>query len=120
MRPLEPVAATRFNFDECIKRSEELGEKLAEMSKNRTPFKAREEGLEMYDRLPYINMSRADERRLLASLVTLALPEEERSEAASGLAKADALAAEGHSLESAAQVTEVYNRGMKIYSKLNG
>jgi len=118
MRPLEPVPATRFNFDECLSRSKELGLELAELSRNHTPFKKREEGLELYDQLPYLGLNRAEERQLLAELVTLALPEEERGFASTGLAKADALAAANRSLESTLEITKVYIEGMKKYSEL--
>ncbi len=119
MRPLEPVPVTRFNYDACLERSGKLGEELVVASENRVRFKGREESLDLYDRLPYINMSRAEERRLLANLITLALPEEERKPAATGLAEADVLAAEGQSLRSAKKISEVYNHGLKRHSELN-
>ncbi len=119
MRPLEPVPATRFNLDVCVERSKELGGELAEMSKNRTPFELREDSLVLYDQLPYLGLDRLAERRLLADLVTLALPEDERRDAAAGLAKADVLAAENRSLESTSEVSKVYSRGVKKLTELN-
>ena len=113
MRPLEPVPATRFNFDQCIDRSTELGGELVELSKIRAPFKKREQGLELYDQLPYLGMNRAEERRLLAELVTLALPEEERASAATRLAQADILASAHRSLDSTLEISRVYAEGVK-------
>ena len=116
MRPLEPLPVTRFNYAACIERSKELGGKLGEMSKKqRSTFKRRDESLELYDKLPYLGMSRAEERRLLADLVILALPEADRQGAAAGLARADLLAAEGRGAESAAALSQVYDRAFEKY-----
>jgi len=119
MRPLEPVPATRFNFDSCLERSKELGSELATMSKDHTPFERREAALELYDKLPYLGLNRLEERRLLADLVTLALPENERLDSATGLAKADVLAAENRNLDSTSEVSKVYSRGVRKLTELN-
>ncbi|MBN1685242.1 MAG: flavodoxin family protein [Spirochaetales bacterium] len=115
MRPLEPVPATRFNFEVCIEHSRELGGELAGMSRSISPFKRREESLELYDKLPYLGLSRAEERRVLADMVIMALPEADRQGAAAGLAQADLLLVQGRSLESAAKVSEVYDQAVKKY-----
>lgn len=117
MRPLEPVPAIRFNMEACMERSRELGKELARMSGERTPFDQRDTALALYDKLPYLGLNRLEERRLLADLVTLALPEKDREDAAGGLARADLLAMEDRMVESAAQAAEVYNRG---FEKLTG
>jgi len=119
MYPLEPVPVTRFNIDACRKRCGELGEELAVAGMNRTRFEARERALTLYDELPYINLNRNGERRLLAALVILALPMEERTVPAAILAEADLLSAEGRILESAAKVTEAYDLAFKRYEELN-
>ncbi len=119
MRPLEPVAVTRFNYAACLDRSGELGEELAEASKQRQRFNGREEALGLYDALPYINASRFEERRLLANLVTLGLPEEERTAPASGLSAADVLAAEGRGKEAAAEITKAYKLAIERYEALD-
>jgi hypothetical protein len=54
MRALEPVPATRFNFNQAITRAIELGGQIAGMTKNRAPFKGLEERLVWYDNLPYL------------------------------------------------------------------
>ena len=117
MRAIEPVPATRFNFDDSLSRSKELGAELARMSRDRTRFKGIDELMDLYDSLPYLGLSRSAERRLLADLVTLSLPEQSRADAATGLAKADVLAAGGRSLQSIRETTKVYDEGMKKYSE---
>jgi len=89
------------------------------MSRNRTPFQRREDGLVEYDKLPYLGLNRLEERRLLADLVTLALPENDRMNAASGLATADILAAENRNMESTSEVSKVYSRGVKRLTELS-
>ena len=113
MRPLGPVPAIRFNMEACKERSREFGEEMAVMSREIVPFDHRDKALALYDKLPYLGLGRLEERRLLADLVTLALPEESRESVAGGLVKADVLAAEDRIPESASVAAEVYTRGFK-------
>ncbi len=115
MRALEPVPATRFNFQAALKRAGELGGQLGGMVEKRNPFAGLEERLLWYDSLPYLGLSRAAERRLLADLTTLAAPAE--TDRALDLVRADALSAAGRPLESLAQVTQVYDAGVKAFEK---
>jgi hypothetical protein len=85
------------------------------MVENRIPFAGLEERLLWYDSLPYLGLSRAGERRLLADLTALASPTD--TNAALGLARADALNAAGRPLESMTQVTQVYEAGFKAFEK---
>jgi hypothetical protein len=62
-----------------------------------------------------MSLSRAAERRLLADLTTLALPGAADPQIASGLVRADALAASGRLLESLTEVTRVYEAGVKAF-----
>jgi hypothetical protein len=59
MRALEPLPATRFNFDVAVQRAGELGAEVAAMAKKRTSFAGLEERLLWYDALPYLGLSRA-------------------------------------------------------------
>jgi len=113
MRALEPVATTRFNFSAAVKQSGERGAKIVEMIQQRTPFSGLEERLLWYDSLPYLGLSRAEERRLLASLITMTLPANVGLALPSGLARADALWAAGHRKESLAEINQVYEAGIK-------
>jgi multimeric flavodoxin WrbA len=108
MRALEPLPATRFNLEAAVDRAGRFGEKIAAMAKQRLPFAGLEERLLWYDGLPYLSLSRADERRLLADLAIQALPSPENATNALGLARADALSAAGKSMDSLIEVTRVY------------
>jgi len=115
MRALEPVPATRFNFNQALARAGELGGQIAKMTEKRAPFKGLEERLVWYDNLPYLGMSRAGERRLLADLVAQGVAEEMGTDALLGLARSDALAAAGRSVDSLSEITRVYEAGVKAF-----
>jgi NAD(P)H-dependent FMN reductase len=115
MRALEPLPATRFNFDAAVQRAGELGSQIVEMAQQRAPFASLEERLLWYDDLPYLGLSRAGERRLLADLTTSALPADTDPGVPCGLARADALAAGGRRVESLTEITRVYEAGFKAF-----
>lgn len=115
MRAIEPLPATRFNFDAAVQRAGELGSQIAGMAQKRTPFAGLEERLLWYDALPYLGLSRAGERRLLAGLITQALPVSADADISRGLARADALAAAGKELEALTEITRVYEAGVKAF-----
>ncbi len=115
MRALEPLPATRFNFDAAVQGAGELGSQIAGMAQKRTPFAGLEERLLWYDALPYLGLSRAGERRLLAGLITQALPISADADISRGLARADALAAAGKELEALAEITRIYEAGVKVF-----
>jgi len=74
-----------------------------------------EERLLWYDALPYLGLSRAQERRLLADLTVEALKKDSDSPIARGLARADALAAAGRKLDALTEITRVYEAGVKAF-----
>ena len=115
MRGIEPLPATRFNFQAALQRAGELGQLIAGMVQQRKPFSGVEERLLWYDALPYLGLSRAAERRLLADFTTMALPSAADPKIASGLVRADALAASGRLLDSLTEVTRVYEAGVKAF-----
>jgi len=117
MRALEPVPATRFNFNQALTRAGELGDQIAMMIESRTPFNGLEERLVWYDNLPYLGLSRAGERRLLADLVALEVPGDMGTDALSGLARSDAFAAAGRSVASMSEITQVYEAGVTAFEK---
>ncbi len=112
MRALEPVPATRFNFNQALTRAIELGGQIAGMTKNRDPFKGLEERLVWYDNLPYLGLSLAGERRLLADLVALEAAKEMGTDVLSGLARSDAFSVAGRGLDSLSEATQVYEAGV--------
>ncbi|MFZ0450941.1 MAG: flavodoxin family protein [Desulfatiglandaceae bacterium] len=120
MRALDPVPATRFNFNAAVKRAGELGTEIAGMAQDRVLFSGLEERLLWYDALPYLGLSRFEERRLLASLTTLAVPGSADVAVSSGLARAVSLAAAGHATESLTEITRVYEAGVEAFEGING
>ncbi len=117
MRAIEPLPATRFNFDAAVQRAGKLGEKIAGMTGGRLPFAGLEERLLWYDQLPYLSLNRAAERRLLADLAIQASPSSENAAMALGLAHADELSAAGRPLEALTEVTRVYEAGIKTFEE---
>jgi len=115
MRALEPLPVTRFNYVQAKQRAAELGAELAARSGERLPFASLEERLLWYDRLPYLGLSRLEERRLLAAYTTAALPADADPDIAKGLARADALLAQGRSLEASQEITRTYQAGVKAF-----
>ena len=115
MRALEPLPVTRFNWGAARMRAGELGAALAVMTGARQPFAGVEERLLWYDGLPYLGLTRAAERRLLADLTTTALPGNADQAIPRGLAQADALAARGEHLRALQEVTRAYEAGVKVF-----
>jgi multimeric flavodoxin WrbA len=100
MRALEPVPATRFNFNQALTRAVELGYQIAGMTKNRA-----------------LGLSLAGERRLLADLVALEAAEEMGSDVLSGLARSDAFTAAGRGVDSLSEATQVYEAGVRAFER---
>lgn len=115
MRAIEPLPATRFNFNAALERAAELGGEIAKMAVQRARFKGLEDKLLWYDTLPYLGLSRAAERRLLTDLVVRGLAPAEGAPLALDLARADELAAAGRSSEALVEITKVYNAGVKVF-----
>ena len=115
MRAIEPLPVTRFNFSAALQRSSELGAEIAKMADQRSKFRGLEDKLLWYDALPYLDLSRVDERRLLADLTVQGLPSDEAEPIALGLARANELEAAGRKLDAAVEITKVYNAGFKAF-----
>jgi hypothetical protein len=119
MRAIEPLPVTRFNFSAALQRATELGAEIAKMADGRAKFRGLEDKLLWYDALPYLGMSRADERRLLADLTIGGLPPDQAQPIALGLARAHELDAAGRKLNAAVEITKVYNAAFKAYEAKN-
>ena len=65
MRAIEPLPATRFDFDRAVKEAKLSGNGLAQIMPARASFKSSEECWLSYGAMPYIGENRAAERRLL-------------------------------------------------------
>ena len=82
MRALEPIPATRFNWPWVIERARTLGELLGLTAREgRRPFEGLDR-LAWYDDLPYLSMSRVQERVYLTSVVVEAVAGTEHPRAA--------------------------------------
>ena len=114
MRAIDPLPATRFDFDKALEEARLSGHRLVQMMPSRTPFKTSEECWLSYGGMPYIGENRATERRLLAAIVYEAVPKSRRQEVEGDLAQADILAAAGQSLDAMNEVSKVYNSCIKI------
>jgi multimeric flavodoxin WrbA len=117
MRALPPQPVTRFNWRSALAQFEQRGGQLASMASERHPFESAEERLLSYDNLPYLNLSRAAERRLLAALTTEALPDEALAGVATALAHVEDLTARGHGLESLETITSIYETTVKAFEE---
>jgi multimeric flavodoxin WrbA len=117
MRALEPVTATRFNHETTLQRCRELGAKLAVMAKERKPFDDLAERNDWYDSLPYVNLDRTGERRLLASILVAALSKDADPSIARGLARADELLAAGKHREANVEIGRVIDAGFKDFTE---
>src|SRR5271157_5241797 len=120
MRALEPLPATRFNFDACVLKAAELGAELGGMAEKRAPFATVEERLMWYDNLPYLNASRVAERRLLADYAVASLSSDDGDALARRLINSEKLAEAGRIKEMAAEVTRVYDAAVKAFEKQEG
>ena len=119
MRALDPVPATRFNFDQALERSRELGQTIAGMAEARVPFKSYGERLLWYDNLPYLNEDRAGERKLLVALMVEAVPEDQKSEIQGDPARVDILLASGQRLEAQAEMNKIYASTTNLLKDMN-
>ena len=119
MRAIEPLPATRFNFDAALARAGELGARLATLAHERQPFATYEERLAWYDALPYLGLSRAEERKLLAALTATAVADR-APEVLHTLARADTLIGSGDQLAAQAEVTRAYDAAFKAFEAGQG
>jgi multimeric flavodoxin WrbA len=120
MRALAPLPVTRFNWNAALIQAGEAGAALASLAGARRPFAGVEDRLLWYDNLPYLGLTRAGERRLLAALAAVALPGIGDALIPRHLAEADALAAQGEPLRALQAVTRAYEAGVKVFETNRG
>ncbi len=114
MRAIEPLPATRFDYNQAIEDAKLSGHRLAQMIPSRAAYKSSEECWLSYGTMPYIGENRAIERRLLAAIAYEAVPKARRKEIEGDLLHADILIAASQHLEAMIEVTKVYNSCVKI------
>lgn len=115
MRALAPLPATRFNWGTALARAKDAGATLAAVAGARRPFVGVEDRLLWYDNLPYLGLTRAGERRLLAALASAAVPETSGAAQPRDLAEADTLAAQGEPLRALQAVSRAYEASVKAF-----
>ena len=117
MRAIEPLPVTRFNFGAALGRASELGGEIAKMADARAKFRGLEDKLLWYDNLPYLGMSRVEERRLLAEQTVQGLPPNKAEPIALGLARAHELEVAGRKLDASREISKVYNAAFKAFEE---
>ncbi len=117
MRAIEPLPVTRFDFGACIEKAAGLGAEFAARAGKREPFASVEQRLLWYDRLPYINLSRLEERRLLADLAVGSLAGDIKGELVLKLLESDRLEAAGEKEAMGTQVAAVYEAAVSAFEK---
>ncbi len=107
MRGITPLPVTRFDLDEALEKAELSGRELAETDKN--VFDSRDERDHWYDIIPYLSMSNAEERRLLAAVTYNGLPLEKKNNVKGSWASADIISSAGQDLESMNEISRIYD-----------
>jgi len=107
MKGITPLPVTRFNLDEALKKAELSGRELAGMEKK--PFESRDDRDYWYDNIPYLAMSNAEERRLLAAVTYEGLKEEKKEPVKGSWAIADILHEAGQELDSMNEISRIYD-----------
>ena len=116
-RAIEPLPVTKFNLKQSEITAEESGYKIAKMAEQHKPFENRNECQLWHDSLPYHGEDLTAERRLLAAIISEAVPEGNREEIKGNLARADILAAAGNTLESITEISAIIDSGTEIINR---
>jgi CRISPR/Cas system-associated protein Cas5 (RAMP superfamily) len=67
MRGIDPTPVSRFNFNEAVKELHVSGRKLANLSKNKIPFRDLREVSQYYQSIPFLNCDILDTYMLLVT-----------------------------------------------------
>ena len=115
MRAIAPLPVTRFNLKQANVSAGESGSHLAGMA--REPFPTRDDRDFLYDSLPYLADTNAQERRLLAAVAYQAVPQESKAQVQGDWAQADILSASGRTLESMIETGKIYDSSNEKVSR---
>ena len=118
-RAVTPLPVTQFNLEETAKRAEEYGHKVAEMARNPQAFESWSECQCWYDSLPYFGEPLSVERKLLASIISQAIPDDKKNEIKGNMSKSARLESEGDMLGSIAEISDICDSGAQIFAKLH-
>jgi hypothetical protein len=112
------LSSLRSPFLKCTFNNEAFefySRKIAAMAARRARFDGLEDKLLWYEALPYLGLSRADERRLLADPAVQGLAPAEAEPIALGRARAHELDAAGRKSDALVEITRAYNAAVKLY-----
>jgi multimeric flavodoxin WrbA len=115
MRGITPLPVTRFDMDTALKKAELAGREIAGMEKK--SFESRDERDFWYDNLPYLAMSNAKERRLLAAVTYEGLPVEKKEHVTGNWTSADILSSAGQTLESMNEISRIYDSSFEKHMR---
>jgi multimeric flavodoxin WrbA len=115
MRGIEPLPATRFDWEDSLARAVELGTQLAALSAGRLPFGSLEERLLWYDDLPFIGLDRAQERRLLAARAASSGLQSVDGELAASFVRSETFALNGERERSLEETTRALDRAVSLF-----
>lgn len=121
MRAMRPLSATRYNWPIALDEARQLGTELATAATDRREFRGLER-LAWYDDLPYLGMSRVDERAFLTGLVVESLDGNDTSDAESArqaYAEARRLLGESVREEALQLIDRAFADGSKAFDAAN-
>ena len=109
IRGIDPTPVSRFNFQEALETLLISGQKLAELSKEKKPFKDLWDRIEHYENLPYLNITFLDEILLLAGQLIKISSGKDLKEAKVEFELAKSLIKQGKRIEAAKHVVRAYD-----------
>jgi len=109
IRGINPTPVSRFNFREALDTLYMSGHKLAELSKEKKPFKDLWDRIEHYENLPYLNFTFLDEILLLAGQLIKISSGKDLKEAERECALAKSLIKQGKRIEAVKHVVRAYD-----------
>lgn len=117
-RAVAPLPVTQFNLTETARIAEDSGYKIAKMAENPQEFNNWDQCQLWYDQLPYLGEALSIERRLLATIILEALPEEKRNDVRGSLTRSEIMSAAGEELQSITEISNICDSGAQIFTKL--
>jgi len=108
MRGIDPTPVSRFNFDGALESLYMSGKKIADLSKEKKPFKNLRDRIEYYERLEYMNYTFLDEILLLAEHLIEGSKSPKMSEAKKEYEEAKNLITQGKRLDAVRHAVKAY------------
>jgi multimeric flavodoxin WrbA len=109
IRGIDPTPVSRFNFQETLDTLYISGQKLAELSKEKKPFKDLWDRIEYYENLHYLNFTFLDEILLLTEQLIRISSGKDLNEAKRKCEIAKSLTKRGKRIEAVKHVVKAYD-----------